>query len=269
LNLVRAVFSISNTVIANLLAFVILTPVTYFAYWAYVHYIERRGITELGRSEAAREIGLGSFIGFGLFAIVIAVLWLLGVYRVNGISFAFLPVLGALAGAFVSAFAQELIFRAVIYRITEEWLGTWWAVVISAILFGLIHLSSAGATLLSAASVALEAGVLFAAAYALTHRLWLALGIHAMWDFANDGVFGVGLAGQSGQSLHGLLQASLNGPNLLTGGTFGVEASLITLVVTSIAGFLILWQAFRSGHFVYRRNNPSRSDIRVAGSESK
>jgi CAAX protease family protein len=107
---------------------------------------------------------------------------------------------------------QELIFRGVIYRMTEEWLGIWWALMISAMLFGLIHMSSAGATIFSAMAVALQGVVLLAATFLLTHRLWMAIGRHMAWDFANDGIFGVGIAGLSGQSLHGLLQANLSGP---------------------------------------------------------
>jgi membrane protease YdiL (CAAX protease family) len=264
LNLLRSGLSITNIGLANLLAFVLVTPATYFAYWIYVRYLEKRELTELGSSNAFQEIGLGSLIGFGLFSFIIAILWLLGFYRVNGINFVVLSLIGALVGAFVSAFAQELIFRAVIYRITEEWLGTWWALLISALLFGLIHLSSAGATILSALSVALQAGVLLAAAYVLTHRLWMALGLHMAWDFANDGIFGVGVAGQSGQALHGLLQADLNGPKLLTGGALGVEASIITLVVMLIAGIILLRKAYEKGYFVSRKNRSQRETAHSA-----
>lgn len=250
LNLLRSAFSITNTGLANLLAFFLVIPLVYLAYWMYVHYVEKRDLTELGFSNALQEFGIGSLVGFGLFSLVIAILWLLGIYRVTGLNLIWLSFIGALAGALVSAFAQELIFRAVLYRITEEWLGTWWAVAISAILFGLLHLTSAGATLFSALAVALQAGVLLAAAYALTHRLWMALGIHMAWDFANDGIFGVGVAGESGQSLHGIFQANLSGPRLLTGGTFGVEVSVVSLMIALIAGILILWRAYGQGQFV-------------------
>ncbi len=258
LNTLRAAFSITNTGLANLLAFVLVAPATYFAYWIYVRFIEKRDLTELGPSHAFQEIGLGSLIGFGLFSFIILILWLLDLYGVTGINFVLLPLIGALAGAFVSAFAQELIFRAVIYRITEEWLGTWWALVISALLFGLIHLSSAGATIFSALAVALQAGVVLAAAYALTHRLWMALGLHMAWDFANDDIFGVGVAGQSGQSLHGLLQAHLNGPKLLTGGALGIEASIITLAIMLIAGIIMLRKAHQQGQWVSPKNKSQR-----------
>lgn len=257
LNLLRNAFSISNTAIANLLALVLVTPTTYFAYWLYVRYVERRGLTELGTVNAWREFSLGFLVGFGLFSLVIAILWILDVYRVDGVNFVLISLIGALVGAFVSAFAQELIFRGVIYRITEEWLGTWWAIAISALLFGLIHLSSAGATIFSALGVALQAGVLLAAAYALTHRLWMAIGLHMAWDFANDGIFGVGVAGQSGQALHGLLQANLSGPRLLTGGTVGIEASVVALVIVLIAAILMLRAAFQRGGFI-KRNQDAR-----------
>ena len=253
LSLLRSALSITNLGLANVLAFLFITPLTYFAYLAYVRYVEKRNMTELGSPGAVQEFGLGALMGFGFFSLVIAILWLLGVYHVSGVSLAGLTLIGALLGAFASGFAQELLFRAVIYRITEEWLGTWWAVVISALLFGLIHLTSAGATLFSALAVALQAGVLLGAAYALTHRLWMALGIHMAWDFANDGIFGVGVAGQTGQSLHGVLQASLQGPALLTGGALGVETSIISVIVLSIAGILLLRAAYQKRDLVSRK----------------
>ena len=252
LNLLRSALSIQDTAVANILAFVVITPAVYFAYALYVRLVEKRPLTELGFSHAAPEFGLGALVGFGLFALVIAILALSGSYRVTGFEFILLPVIGALLGAFVSALVQELIFRAAIYRITEEWLGTWWALAISAIVFGLIHLSSQGATIISALGVALEAGVIMAAAYALTHRVWMALGIHTAWDFANDGVFGVGVAGQTGEAIKGLFHADLSGPALLTGGAFGVEASIIAVLVVFLAGLALLWRARQKGQLVLR-----------------
>jgi hypothetical protein len=247
LSLLRSAFSITDTGLANLLAFVLITPLTYSAYWLYVHYVERRVLAELDPLNALPEFGAGSLMGLGLFAVVILILWVMGVYQLSGFNSVWLPVLGTLVGAFVSAFVQELIFRGVLYRITEQWLGTAWALAISALLFGLIHLTSAGATIYSTVSVALEAGILLGATYALTHRLWMPIGLHMAWDFANDGIFGVGVAGQSGQPIKGLLQAHLSGPTLLTGGEFGVEASVITLAVLLLAGILILWRARQKG----------------------
>src|SRR5215216_3094798 len=78
LSVVRSIFSITNIGLANLLAFVIVTPAVSFAYWMYVRYVESRDLTELGHENVIQEFGLGSLIGFGLFAFVIAILWMLG-----------------------------------------------------------------------------------------------------------------------------------------------------------------------------------------------
>jgi len=253
LNLLRQVLSIQDPAVANILAFLLLPPLTYFAYWSYIRWLEKREMTELGFPKAWKELGIGALIGFGLFSLVILVLGLSGYYRMINVELISLALFGSLLGALVSAWVQELVFRAVIYRITEAWLGTWWALAISALLFGLIHLSSEGATLVSALAISLEAGVILGAAYTLTHRIWMALGIHMAWDFANDGIYGVGIAGQSGAKLNGLIHANLSGPALLTGGTLGVEASLLTLIVMLLAGSLILWIAYRDGQFVFRK----------------
>lgn len=252
LNLLHSAFSITNTGIANILVFILFTPATYFAYWMYVRYVEKRDLTELGFSNGFREFGFGSLTGFGLYGFVIAILWLLGFYRVNGFDLVWLSLIGALASTFVRAFASELIFRAAIYRITEEWLGTWWALAISAILFGLMYVSGSGVTIFSALAVTLYAGVILGAVYALTHRLWMALGLHMAWDFANEGIFGLGV-GQTGASIKGLFQANLSGPELFTGGAGGVEASVVTLMIMLIAGILILWRAYQKGQFVSRK----------------
>jgi len=265
LNFLRLVFSISDPGLTNLLAFLLVAPAAYFGYWLYVRHVERRHLHELERSGALREFGLGAFLGLGLFSLVMGVLWILGYYRISGVNFILLSLIGALVGALVSAFAQELIFRAIIYRITEEWLGTWWAVAVSALLFGLIHLSSSGATIVSAAAIALQAGVLLAAVYALTHRLWMAVGLHTAWDFANDGVFGVGVAAQSGDSLQGLFQASLHGPPLLTGGSLGVEVSMISLVIVSIAAWLLLQRAYQNGQFAPGKSQRKTANMQMAG----
>src|SRR5689334_7590486 len=102
LNLLRSALSIKSTAVADLLAFILITPLTYFAYWIYVRYVEKRNITELGSPGAVAEFGLGALLGFGSFSLVIGILWLLGFYHVNGFNLIWLTLTGALLGAFAS-----------------------------------------------------------------------------------------------------------------------------------------------------------------------
>lgn len=216
----------------------------YYSYYLYVRLIEKRSITELLTPGALNELGLGLLIGLGLFSIIIAILWALGFYSVTGMN-GWSAIIPAIVANVPSGFIQEIIFRGVIFRITRESLGMWWALGISSVLFGLIHVLSATATLQSVIAITLEAGLLLGAAYMLTKRLWLPIGVHVAWDLANDGIFGVGSSGASGDTISGLLQAKLTGPDLLSGGTAGVEASVVSVIVILTASIYMIRKAMQ------------------------
>lgn len=216
-------------------------------YFAYVRFYERRGLSEFSRPGALKELGVGLAIGAALFTGTIGVLAALGVYRVTGYGSAenlveLLLIGGVLAGVF-----EETLFRGVVFRILEEWLGTWIALIISAVLFGLIHLLNPNATLFGALSIILEAGVLLAAAYVVTRRLWLVIGLHAAWNFTQGGIFGVQV---SGMPAKGLLRGTLSGPTWLSGGDFGAEASIVAVILCVSVAIAFLVRAIRTNRIV-------------------
>ena len=224
----------------------LLTAVVLGAYGAYVRVGERRAVTELSGSHAIRELGIGLVFGALLLSLTIAILAALGVYQItgnNGWQF----MLATVPGSILSGVLEEVLIRGVIFRILEQWLGSWIALGISAAIFGLLHLLNPGATLLNAAAISIEAGVLLAAAYMLTRRLWLCIGIHVAWNFTQGGIFSVAVSGGSSK---GLLQAKMVGPDWLTGGSFGVEASVLALVVCAAAGVALLRIAAKKDRIV-------------------
>jgi membrane protease YdiL (CAAX protease family) len=219
---------------------------TYAAYRAYVRLIERRELNELAPAGALRELGGGILFGALLFCLTIGFLAALGLYSVGGVnhpSILFLP----LSVSMISGFVEEVLFRGVLFRIVEESLGTWVALAISAVLFGLLHLGNPNATLAGAVAIAVEAGVLLAAAYALTRRLWLPIGIHFAWNFTQGGIFGVAV---SGNDIPGLLQGRLTGPDWLSGGAFGAEASVVAVVLCLAAGVFFIGKAIQRKQIV-------------------
>jgi len=95
--------------------------------------------------------------------------------HVRGLGTGALAALGA---------AEEVIFRAYFFRLLSMATGTWIAVLVSSALFGAVHAANPGANLFSSLAIALEAGVILAGAYAVTGRLWVPIGLHAGWNFA-------------------------------------------------------------------------------------
>jgi len=219
-----------------LLGTVATIAVVHAAYLAYVRHLEGRAATEFAATGAAKELALGAMIGAVIFSLAIAVLFAAGWYSVVGTNpwaSALAPLLAA-AGA---AYMEELVVRGILFRNLEEMLGSWLALAITAALFGFAHLANPNATLTGALAIALEAGVLLGAAYMATRRLWLAMGIHFAWNFVQGGIFGVAV---SGVASNGILRGELHGPVLLTGGSFGVEGSLVAVIVCLAAAAPLL-----------------------------
>jgi membrane protease YdiL (CAAX protease family) len=214
-------------------------------YWLFVRWMEHRPVSELSLRRAPLAIPAGVLIGLGLFSATIAILSLMGVAHVGN----FVPgqaLLAAINMAILSAIGEEIIFRGVVFRIFEEMFGTVVALMVSAGFFGLIHMGNHGATVMSGVAIALEAGLLLAVSYAVVRNLWLPIGLHFGWNFAESGIFGSVV---SGNAFKGLFSTTLTGPDLLTGGKFGPEASVVAVAVCATAALVILVIAIRRGEW--------------------
>lgn len=213
----------------------------------FVRLIERRPVTELSLPGMGKELGIGLAIGAGLYTASVLVLMIMGIYTIAG----FNPVsfmLPALAMALSSGIFEELLFRGVLFRVVEEWLGSWISLFISSLVFGLLHLINPTATLTGALFIAVEAGILLAAAYMLTRRLWMSMGFHFAWNYTQSGIFSGVVSG--GDSDPGLVKPIIDGPALLTGGQFGLEASIIAALFCTTTGVILTIMAVRRGHVV-------------------
>lgn len=217
------------------------------AYKAYKRWVERAPDAELALPGAAKELGLGLLAGFLLFSVMTGIVALLGGIEVLGVRGAG-QIWSMLAMAIVSGTFEEVLFRGVILRHLESLTGTWIALAITSALFGAGHLGNDDATLFAGLAIAIEAGILLGAAYLLTRRLWLAIGIHAAWNFTQGWVFSVPVSG--GEAPLGLLITRRAGPDWLTGGEFGLEASAVAMVVATLAGIALLWRARARGRLI-------------------
>jgi membrane protease YdiL (CAAX protease family) len=198
---------------------------------------------------ALPELGTGLFAGFALFSLMTGAVWLLGGIEFLGVrpfartQFWEWAALGIASGVF-----EETLFRGVILRHLEKLIGTWWALALTSFLFGALHMFNRDATWTGAISIMSEAGILLGAAYLYTRRLWLAVGMHAAWNFTQAWVFSVPVSG-TGESI-GILVTRRPGPEWLTGGAFGLEASLVAVIPATALGLWLLFRARDKGGFI-------------------
>lgn len=206
----------------------------------------RPGLTLHGPGRLA-ELGLGLALGVGLISLSVGVIALFGGYRITGLE-ASPQLLVPLAMGIGAGVVEEVVFRGVLLRVLDAWLGSWAALALSSLLFGLIHLTNPGASLITALALVIEAGILLGAAYLLTRRLWLAIGLHIAWNTVQEGIFSSAVSGTGRQN--GLLNAQMHGPAWLTGGEMGIEGSLVSVLLGLAAGVVMLVLAARRGRLL-------------------
>ena len=205
------------------------------AYRFFISRTEKRPITELSLQGAPREAATGLVLGASLGLIIAGALAAIGAFAITG-SNGWTTIFQSIPEQVMVACSEELIFRAVLFRIVQQRWGNRNALIVSFVMFALAHLPNDHVTLLGVLVTGV-AGVTLSACYMLTGRLWLSMGMHFGWNYLYDGLFAVPV---SGHPARGWLQVSTQGPEWLTGGDYGVEASIITLVVWTVAAILLL-----------------------------
>jgi hypothetical protein len=202
---------------------------------------------DLAAAEALKGLAAGLLIGFLLFCALVGIAALFDVYNIVGPGDTRELVKDLIGMTIFAAFMEELLFRGILFRWIEAFAGSWAALMVTSALFGLAHLFNANATWTSSLAIMVEAGMLLGGTYMLARNLWVPMGLHAAWNFTQGFIFDVPV---SGNDVHGLVEAKLSGPVLLSGGQFGLEASMIGVVLSIPLGALMIVLAVRRGRVV-------------------
>jgi membrane protease YdiL (CAAX protease family) len=208
------------------------------AYWAVMRFVAGRRLPELALAGALREIGIGAAIGAGFLVVSVGAIAALGGYRLTFDGAAGLRALPELVAVTIGgAITEELLFRGLALQAIERLGGRWVALGATAALFGLVHGANPGASVWSSAAIAVEAGGLLGAAFLWRRSLWLCFALHATWNGLEQAI-GIPVSGHVDP---GLMLTQVSGPTALTGGDFGLEASVVTVVISLAitAGILV------------------------------
>lgn len=193
---------------------------------------------------ALSQIMQGVLVGALMMGSVTGLMVLMGWYKVVDINFDLFALGHILILYLFAALFEELLFRGIIFQQLDNVFGSWLALIVSGALFGATHLGNPGATIWTTLALAISAGVGLGAAYLVTQNIWLAVGLHWAWNFLLA-MFGFAV---SGLEPYSLLTATINAPTLWSGGEFGIEVGLPTLIAAAFASVGMLWVAVRRKH---------------------
>ncbi|WP_075341074.1 CPBP family intramembrane glutamic endopeptidase [Tenacibaculum agarivorans] len=231
-----------SDLIINYVSVAVLLTTYYYLFQFY----EKRKITELSRKYLFSELGGGFLLGFFILSIVILILHLLGYYKILSFS-GFTYFLGSFSFLVIAALIEEIFFRAILYRILENWIGTYIALAIISVVFELPHIFNDNVTVLS-----VVLGLLFGFAhgimYTYSKRIWLPFAFHLGWNFAQP-FYGSNLSGID--SVGSVFKAEFTGPKLITGTiNYGIEDSILSIFLLLIVCIVFFYLSVKESKII-------------------
>jgi len=135
-----------------------------------------------------------------------------------------------------AAVQEELVFRGYVFQRVRAW-NRGVAIAGSSLVFGLLHAGNSGITPVAITSIVV-AGVMLALAYERYERLWFPIGLHLAWNVLSGPILGYDVSGYIPS--HEVFRTTCRGNVLVTGGTFGIEGSVVSVVIEAFAVALLV-----------------------------
>ena len=202
---------------------------TLYAFKKYLSWYVENG-ESLSFGGKARMMGIGWAVSVVNFLAIIVCLFLCGCYRIVNVELDVASQLSWLSLFLLVGVVEEVIFRGILFRLIADKWNIAVGLTTSSLLFGLAHLGNPGATLWAALAIALASGWLFGMAYAYHQTIWVPVGMHWAWNYLEGGVFGCAVSGTP-LDYRPLITPRISGTDLLSGGAFGPEASIICVAI--------------------------------------
>lgn len=236
----------SDSYLINIPIFLITAVVLLLLYNLLIRYVEANDACKIASRKDISSIGNGLFIGFSYFIIVTVTMSLCGYYHIKSIQFDWEKQLFSFTLFFLVAVSEEIFFRGILFRMINRRWNIWAALVISALIFGGLHILNNNATLWSSIAIAIEAGSLLGAAYAYSKNIWLPIGIHWIWNYTQGNILGFPVSGED--NVTSIITPEISGPQWLTGGSFGAEASVISAVIGLLISLWFIRKTIQQGY---------------------
>ena len=205
--------------------------------WLFRQFIDRKTLYSLGFefSTHKRDFLIGLLTGIVLISFGFGLLFSLGNITIEDIYFNIPQLIGYMFMFIIGALNEEIMVRGYILSNLIDSMNRYIALFVSSLLFAIMHLANANVTVLSFTNIFL-AGILLGIYYIHRRNLWLPIGLHFSWNFFQGPIFGYEV---SGVDVMGAVSQHIQGSDLLTGGKFGFEGSIVATFLMIITIVLL------------------------------
>lgn len=243
-SLFQAIAMLPHEIWLRILVSILAAAAIFSIYVLWCRMVEKSRADELTTRKGMRDVLLGILVGVCFFGVIVIVMYALGYYRIATVKFDFTRLAFAFAFYIFVAVSEEIIFRGVLFKMIDRRWNALAAYLVSAVVFGAAHIMQPNGTLWTSFAIAIEAGIMLGAAYKFSGTLWLPIGIHLAWNFTEGSIFGFAVSGSN--SFSTLISPILQGPKILTGGDFGPEGSMITVVLGAALSAIFILKTLKS-----------------------
>ena len=227
---------------------------TVLVVFVFRRFIDRRPLMSLGLALTRRyvmDLVAGILWGMGLMSTVFLVIHVAGGVTITGVQFPWLTLATLTIVMMLVGINEELYVRGYLLTNLMESTNKYAALLITSLIFSASHLFNPNWTLIGLGNIVL-AGLLLGIYFVHRRNLWFPIGLHFSWNFFQGAVFGSEVSGVATPSV---LQTEVSGSELLTGGEFGFEASLVATAAIVVSIVLV--------HLIYRPRLTALSQPRV------
>ncbi len=210
---------------------------TLLTVWLFRKFIDKKSMKSLGFEFKAYRNDLFAGMGWGFLLILIGfmALWISGMLKISSVQFNPLSIFFFLLMFIIVALNEEILVRGYILINLMDSMNKYIALIISSLLFATMHLMNANMSLVPAINIFL-AGILLGIYFVHKGNLWFPIGMHITWNFFQGPIFGFEVSGHITDSI---IVQDIAGHELLTGGEFGFEGSLIATVAMIVLTIVI------------------------------
>jgi len=213
--------------------------------WIFTRFIDRRELNDIGFSlkNRSKDILYGLLTGLLLMGIGTLILWINGNLSITAINFNFISLFQSILIFILVSINEEVFVRGYILPNFMDSMNRYLALLLSALLFTVMHLFNPNVSFLGITNILL-AGLLLGISYIFTKNLWFPIALHFSWNFFQGPIFGFEVSGTNTDTL---ISQTITGSELLTGGKFGFEGSLLASLLCS-ACIILFW-------FIYKKQD--------------
>jgi len=213
--------------------------------WFFMKYVDKERFIDMGFQfkNRLKDFHFGFLLGFGIMLMGFLFLWGFNQINIAGVNFDLNELLISIAVFAIVALVEEALFRGYILRNLMLSMNKYLALIISAVLFAIMHGANPNISAFAIFQLFLAGGFL-GLSYIYTKNLWFPIALHFSWNLVQS-LIGFNV---SGQDFYSIIELRIREANIWNGGNFGFETSVLSTVAQII--FLIcIYFYFRKESF--------------------